>query len=67
MSRMHDEDVMRHIRDQTRLDSVRRVFSAECARIEQACSQRPPPSSIELRRMEFEAVRKIALALGVVI
>ena len=37
----------------------------EALRFEQACAQRTPLGSIELRRMEFEAVRRIADALGV--
>ena len=49
----------------TPLSRARAAFSAECARIEQACTQRRVPDIYDLRRMEFEAVRRIARALGV--
>lgn len=62
---MTDEEIMFHIRKNTRLNQVRAVFSAAAARLEQAGQQRRPPTAIELRRMEFEAVRKIAAELGV--
>lgn len=61
---MTDEEVMFHLRQNTRLNQVRAVFSAAAARLEQAEQQRRPPTAIERRRMEFEAVRKIAKALG---
>lgn len=62
---MTDEEVMFHIRKNTRLNRVRQVFSGAVGRLEQAGQQRRPPTAIELRRMEFEAVRKIAAELGV--
>lgn len=46
-------------------DKARQVFYAECARLEQAGMQSDPPSPLERRKMEFEAVRKIAEVLGV--
>lgn len=46
------------------LNKARREFSAACARI-QAMDRRATAPIVVLRRMEFEAVRKIALALGV--
>jgi hypothetical protein len=47
------------------LSRARQVFSNEWARIEQAGMQRRPIGIIEMRQMEFEAVRKIAKVLGV--
>jgi hypothetical protein len=35
--------------------------------VEQACSQRTPLTAIELRRLEFEIVRKIAKTFGVML
>jgi hypothetical protein len=49
----------------TPLSRARAAFSAERARIEQACARRRMPDIYDLRRMEFEAVRRIARALGV--
>ena len=46
------------------LDDARRAFSSASARIEQAQCQRRPPSPIETRRMEYEAVAAIVAALG---
>jgi len=63
--RMHTDDVMRYMRDDTHLNRVRKIFSSESARIEQAAGQRVPLGPIELRRMEFEAVRRIAAEMGV--
>jgi hypothetical protein len=47
------------------LSRARQVFSNEWAAIEQASMQRRPIGIIEMRRREFEAVRKIAKILGV--
>lgn len=65
VSRMTQEEIMRELGSETLLNRARRVFSGHCARIEQAELQRTPFSPIELRRMEFEAVREIAAILGV--
>ena len=62
---MTDKEVMDALRSDTPLNRARAVFSSECGRIEQADAQRRPPSPIEIRRMEFEAVKRIAEALGV--
>lgn len=62
---MTDEEVVFHIQKNTRLNQVRRVFNSAVGRIEQAEWKRIPPTAIELRRMEFEAVLKIAAELGV--
>lgn len=62
---MTDKEVMEALRSDTLLNKARAVFSSESARIEQAGMQRRPAGPIEMRRMEFEAVKKIATALGV--
>jgi hypothetical protein len=62
---MTDQEVMTALRSDTPLNRARAVFSAECGRIDQAGHQCTPLSPIEMRGMEFEAVRKIAAALGV--
>lgn len=61
---MTDEEVLYHIKNDTRLNKVRVLFSGECGRIERAFAQRRQPTPVEHQRMEFEAVRKIAAALG---
>jgi hypothetical protein len=63
--RMTDTEVMSALRQDTPLNRARQVFYSECARIEQADAQAKPVSAIGRRRMEFEAVRKIAHAIGV--
>ena len=62
---MTDKEVLEALGLNTPLNRARIVFSSMCAKIEQSGMQRKPPSSIEIRRMEFEAIRKIAAALGV--
>lgn len=62
---MTDKEVMEALRADTLLNKARAVFSSESAKIEQAGMQRLSAGPIEIRRMEFEAVRKIASALGV--
>lgn len=62
---MTDKEVMDALRENTPLNRARAIFSGAWAAIEQACLQRVPPSPIEIRRMEFEAVRKIAITLNV--
>jgi hypothetical protein len=64
---MTDTEVLEMMKSDTPLAKARTIFSSECARIEQACSQRSPLSIFDLRRMEFEAVSKIANTLGVMI
>ena len=64
---MTDSEVLKALRSDTPLNRARAIFSAQCARIEQEGMQRRPAGPIEIRRMEFEAVQKIAAALGVTI
>lgn len=66
MLRMTDEAVVGEIKGTSTLNNARREFSHWSAKIEQAGQQqRKPLTSIELRRLEFEAVVAIALAIGV--
>lgn len=63
---MTDEEVMRELGSQSTLDNARKAFRAEVSRF---AKMPPRPSGynalIELRRQEFEAVRRIAEVLGV--
>ena len=66
---MTNEETMKHIREKTPLDQVRTIFSGRCARIEQSGAQRQPLGPVEMRGMEFEAVRDIlakAVEVGLV-
>jgi hypothetical protein len=65
MEWMDDEAVMWELRLDSYLNRARKAFSAACGRIEQATQQATLPSPIEIRRMEFEAVREIAATFGV--
>lgn len=65
MARMTDQEVMKALRADTALNRARAIFSSAYAGIEQEGMQRKPAGPIEIRRMEFEAVEKIAAALGV--
>lgn len=62
---MTDDEVMRELRADTPLNRARKAFSGGAAAIEQAQMQRRKPSPVEVRRMEFEAVRRILSAYGV--
>jgi hypothetical protein len=62
---MSDAEVMLLLRGTSKLNRARQVFSSQYATIEQAGLQRRPPGPVEVRRMEFEAVLKIADVLGV--
>ena len=65
MTKMTDEEVMAELNSNTPLDRARRVFSGAVGRIEQTHQNRYEPTPVEWRRMEFEAVKKIAVELGV--
>lgn len=62
---MDDATIMKLLNSENLFNKVRLIFSSECARLEQAELQNFPPTPVEHRRMEFEAVQKIADALGV--
>jgi hypothetical protein len=60
-----DRQIVDMLQDDTVWNIARRQFSSGAARIQQASEQARSLSPIELRRMEFDAVRLIAAALGV--
>jgi hypothetical protein len=64
---MTDTEIVQLMQSGEPIAKARMEFSAAYARIEQALQQRRPISIIEVRRMEFDAVRKIAAALGAVL
>lgn len=64
---MTDEEiaeVISELRSDSPLNRARQLFSSWRARIEHAMAQRKPISPVEMRKMEFQAVREIATALG---
>jgi Protein of unknown function (DUF550) len=61
--KLSDREVLDAMQADTPVNRVRKVFSGEAARIEQAGMQRIPPAPIEYRRMEFEAAEKMIAAL----
>jgi len=56
---MTDDEVMAELRSDSVLNKARSLFSRWSGKIEQAQAQRRPISPIEMRRMEFEAVKAI--------
>lgn len=66
MTKMTNDEVMSELHSGSPLNRARQKFSSAAARIEQAGQQRKPPCPIEVKRMEFEAVREIVEALGLV-
>ena len=64
MSKRTDAEVLELLRGNSALNKARQIFSGAYGQIEQAHQQRSPPGPIEVRRMEFEAVEKIAAALS---
>lgn len=60
MARRTDDEVMALLRGNSALNAARAALSGEIGRAEQAGMQRRCPSPIELRRMEFEAVERLA-------
>ncbi len=63
-TRRSDAEVMAILNGDGPLSRARKEFSSATGRIEQACGQRRPAGIIEIRRMEIEAVERIAAALG---
>ena len=64
MPKMTDAEVMSLLRSDSLWNKARAVFSSAAAEIDQAGRQRKAPGPVEVRRMEFEAVRRILLVLG---
>lgn len=65
--RRTDREVMELMMGNSPFNEARQQFSFACAAMEQAESQRQSLTVIERRRLEFEAVEKIAAALGITI
>lgn len=65
IDRLADAEVIAELKTTSLLNRARRQFSSWSAKIEQAQQQRRPLTPIEMRRMEFDAVRAIAKELGV--
>jgi hypothetical protein len=61
---MTDDEVSAELRLESRLNRARKAFNAARARIEQAEAQLGVVGPIEVRRMEFEAVKEIMVAAG---
>lgn len=66
MRKMSDADVLAAIKSNSPLGKARMVFSDAFTRIQHAKLLKETPP-IEMRRMEFDAIRQIAAALGVMI
>lgn len=65
MQKMTDDEVLALMRkhDDSTFNRARQQFSYAAGRIEQAAEQNASP--VQIRRMEFEAVQRIAAELGV--
>lgn len=61
--RRTDDEVMRLIRENGPYEQVRKVISDFAGRLETAVNQRGGIGGIELRRIEFEAVDAVILAI----
>lgn len=62
---MTDQECIELLRGDSQLNRARQLFSSWSARIEQAQAQRSSLSPIEMRKMEFQAVEAIAIALTI--
>ena len=63
--RMSNQDVTEELKSNSAWNRARKEFSFACARIEQAEAQAKKPTVFDIRRMEFDAITKIAHELGV--
>lgn len=61
---MTDEELMVLLKGDSPLNQARRVLSNHAAHVEQAYAQRHPCSPVDVRKWEFETVKKIARLLG---
>lgn len=59
MNNMSEQELLSEMRSDSLLNRVRRAMTDSHGRIEQAEAQRKKPTIFEVRRMEFEAARKI--------
>lgn len=67
MTKLTDKEVVDLMNYPCAIALARREFCSAVGKIDQAMAQRNPPTPIELRRMEFDAVRRIALAFGIAV
>ena len=58
---MTKDEIMNELRSESKLNKARQIFSSYCGKIEQKCAQGLGP--IEMRGLEFEAVKKIVEAM----
>lgn len=58
---MTDQEIIEELKTTSALNRARRQFSSWSGKIEQASQQRNTLSAIEIRRMEFEAVKNIIM------
>jgi hypothetical protein len=61
--KLTDREVVDAMKADTPVNRIRRIFSEEAAKLEQAGMQRSPPGPVEYRRMEFEAAEKLLAAV----
>jgi len=59
---MTNEEIMTELKSNSNWNKARAEFSFAMARIEQDQMQRKPSGPVEIRGMEFEAVKKIVEA-----
>lgn len=67
---MTNEELLNHLKENTPENKLRAVFSGELGKHEQAAMQRHIPTSVEMRKMEFESVDRIlktAQDLGLIV
>ncbi len=57
--RLSDAEVLAHLRDNTPVNQVRLALSSAIGEAENSVAQRFPPTSVEIRRMEFESLERI--------
>lgn len=62
--KLTDSQVLELLKGNSNWNKARQEFSNGRGQISNASNQRTPLSPIEMRRMEFEAVAKIASILG---
>lgn len=65
ISALTTEQIVLELKSDSLLNKARAIIRATHGQIEQASAQRKPASSIDIVRMELEAVIKIANLLGV--
>ncbi len=56
---MTNDEILKELGTDSRLNRVRRVFANWSARIEQASNQREPLTPFEARRLEFNAALEL--------